>query len=93
MESSRNFLNKVWNATRFVLMNLEDDIMDQQETAMAKLEATDKWILSRMNTVVGEVTQNMEKYELGIAAQKILRFHLERILRLVIELVKPRLYG
>lgn len=93
VESSRNFLNKVWNATRFVLMNLEDDIMDQQETAMANLEATDKWILSRMNTVVGEVTQNMEKYELGIAAQKIYDFTWSEYCDWYIELVKPRLYG
>lgn len=92
VESSRNFLNKVWNATRFVLMNLEDDIMDQQETAMANLEATDKWILSRMNTVVGEVTQNMEKYELGIAAQKIYDFTWSEYCDWYIELVKPRLY-
>ncbi|MGL6294364.1 valine--tRNA ligase, partial [Eubacterium aggregans] len=93
VESSRNFLNKVWNATRFVLMNLEDNIMDQQETAMANLEATDKWILSRMNTVVGEATQNMEKYELGIAAQKIYDFTWSEYCDWYIELVKPRLYG
>ncbi|MEG2641337.1 MAG: valine--tRNA ligase, partial [Eubacterium sp.] len=93
VEASRNFLNKVWNATRFVLMNLEEDIMDRRETAMANLEATDKWILSRMNTVVGEVTQNMEKYELGIAAQKIYDFTWSEYCDWYIELVKPRLYG
>ncbi|MEG1433152.1 class I tRNA ligase family protein [Eubacterium sp.] len=67
--------------------------MDRRETAMANLEATDKWILSRMNTVVGEVTQNMEKYELGIAAQKIYDFTWSEYCDWYIELVKPRLYG
>jgi valyl-tRNA synthetase len=93
VESSRNFLNKIWNAARFVLMNLDDDIMDKQETALAHLENTDQWILSRMNTVVQEVNHNMEKYELGIAASKIYDFAWNEYCDWYIELVKPRLYG
>ena len=93
VESSRNFLNKIWNAARFVLMNLDEDIMDRQAEAMAALEPADKWILSRMNAVVADVTANMDKYELGIAAQKIYEFAWSEYCDWYIELVKPRLYG
>lgn len=93
VESSRNFLNKIWNAARFVLMNLDDDIMEKKETAVANLENTDKWILSRMNTIVQEVNHNMSKYELGIAASKIYDFAWNEYCDWYIELVKPRLYG
>ena len=93
VESSRNFLNKIWNAARFVLMNLDDDIMEKKDAAMAHLENTDKWILSRMNTVVQEVNHNMEKYELGIAASKVYDFAWNEYCDWYIELVKPRLYG
>jgi len=93
VESSRNFLNKIWNAARFVLMNLDEDIMDKKEVALAHLENTDKWILSRMNTIVQEVNHNMDKYELGIAASKIYDFTWNEYCDWYIELVKPRLYG
>jgi valyl-tRNA synthetase len=93
VESSRNFLNKIWNAARFVLMNLDEGIMDKKETAIANLENTDKWILSRMNTIVAEVNHNMSKYELGIAASKIYDFAWNEYCDWYIELVKPRLYG
>lgn len=93
VESSRNFLNKIWNAARFVLMNLDDDIMDKKDAAFAHLENTDKWILSRMNTIVQEVNHNMTKYELGIAASKIYDFAWNEYCDWYIELVKPRLYG
>ena len=93
VESSRNFLNKIWNAARFVLMNLDEDIMDKKDQALANLENTDKWILSRMNTIVAEVNHNMTKYELGIAASKIYDFAWNEYCDWYIELVKPRLYG
>ncbi|MEF9918910.1 MAG: valine--tRNA ligase [Eubacterium sp.] len=93
LESSRNFLNKIWNASRFVLMNLEEDIMDRESVALANLENTDQWILSRMNEVIKEVTHNMDKYELGIAASKIYDFAWNEYCDWYIELVKPRLYG
>ncbi len=93
VESSRNFLNKIWNAARFVLMNLDDDMMDHQDEAILYLENTDKWILSRMNTIVQEVNHNMEKYELGIAASKIYDFAWNEYCDWYIELVKPRLFG
>ncbi|MBC3889675.1 valine--tRNA ligase [Acetobacterium paludosum] len=93
VEASRNFLNKIWNAARFVLMNLDEDIMDKSEIALAHLENTDKWILSRMNTIVQEVNHNMDKYELGIAASKIYDFAWNEYCDWYIELVKPRLYG
>lgn len=92
VESSRNFLNKIWNAARFVLMNLDEDIMEHSKEALAHLENTDKWILSRMNTIVQEVNHNMSKYELGIAASKIYDFAWNEYCDWYIELVKPRLY-
>ncbi|MDO4288186.1 MAG: valine--tRNA ligase [Eubacterium sp.] len=93
LEASRNFLNKIWNAARFVLMNLDEDIVSKKDEALANLENTDKWILSRMNDVVREVTQNMDKYELGIAASKVYDFAWNEYCDWYIELVKPRLYG
>ncbi len=92
VESSRNFANKLWNATRFVLMNLNPDIVtteiDRHDLTMA-----DKWILSRMNAVVKEVTDNLDKFELGMAVQKIYDFIWDIYCDWYIELVKPRLYG
>lgn len=71
-------------------MNLdEEDIMDKKDTAIANLENTDKWILSRMNTIVAEVNHNMTKYELGIAASKIYDFAWNEYCDWYIELVKP----
>ena len=91
VEASRNFANKLWNATRFVLMNLEEDIEIDIESE--QLEEEDKWILSRMNTVIREVTENLDKYEIGIAAQKIYDFTWDEYCDWYIEMVKPRLYG
>jgi len=91
IESSRNFLNKIWNATRFAMMHMDDDsVGDIDDVA---LETTDKWILSRMNNVVDEATQNMDKYELGIAASKVYDFTWNEFCDWYIELVKPRLSG
>jgi valyl-tRNA synthetase len=109
VESSRNFANKIWNASRFILMNLEADT-DQTTTENiptdiestdpvtdglkeAALEPADKWILSRLNTLVGEVTDNMENFELGIAVQKIYDFIWDEFCDWYIEMVKPRLYA
>ncbi len=92
VEASRNFANKLWNATRFVIMNLEDNIISKNE-ASNKLKEEDKWIISRINNVVKEVTENLGKYELGIAAQKIYDFTWNEYCDWYIEMVKPRLYG
>ncbi len=70
VEANRNFANKLWNATRFVLMNLDEDIIDKSINSNY-LEEEDKWILSRMNTVIDEVTENLEKYEIGLSARNI----------------------
>jgi valyl-tRNA synthetase len=91
VESSRNFANKIWNASRFVLMNFDEDI-DFSGVDSAKFTIADKWILSRLNSLIREVTENMEKFELGIALQKIYEFIWEEFCDWYIELVKPRLY-
>ncbi|MDD6189935.1 MAG: valine--tRNA ligase [Clostridiales bacterium] len=88
-EAMRNFANKIWNASRFVMMNLSIDKCELPE----KLEAEDKWILSKFNRVVAEVTENMEKYELGIAAQKVYDFIWDSYCDWYIELTKTRLQG
>ena len=100
VEASRNFANKVWNASRFIMMN-----MQQMEAAgngaAARAEApeagsladADKWILSKANTLCREVTENLDKFEMGIAAQKIYDFIWEEFCDWYIEMVKPRLYG
>ncbi len=92
VESNRNFANKLWNATRFVLMNLD------RETAVEKidlssLEEEDKWILSRLNNTVKEVTKNLDRFELGMAADRIYNFIWEDYCDWYIEMVKSRLYG
>ena len=69
VESARNFANKIWNASRFVMMNLDKELMNKYANCK-DYSLADKWILSRMNTVAKEVTENLEKYELGIANQK-----------------------
>ncbi|WP_123054388.1 valine--tRNA ligase [Clostridium sp. JN-1] len=92
VEASRNFANKIWNASRFVLMNLDEDVMNKYKDCKNYTEA-DKWILSRMNKVVKEVTDNIEKFELGIAAQKIYDFIWGEFCDWYIELVKPVMYG
>jgi valyl-tRNA synthetase len=132
VESSRNFANKIWNASRFILMNLEAETETETETETdqtttdniptdhvtidqtftgkvptalesigsvtaglkeATLEPADKWILSRLNTLIGEVTDNMENFELGIAVQKIYDFIWDEFCDWYIEMVKPRLYA
>lgn len=91
VESSRNFANKVWNASRFIMMNLEK----AAEAAVNPQELTDadRWILSKVNTLTREVTDNMDKYELGIAVSKIHDFIWEEFCDWYIEMVKPRLYN
>lgn len=106
VEASRNFANKVWNATRFIMMNDPDgkikpgNIKVNGNGGSSKaydlpdnLTAADKWILSRMNKVVAEVTENMEKYELGIAVSKLQDFIWDEFCDWYIEMVKPRLYN
>jgi valyl-tRNA synthetase len=92
VEASRNFANKLWNATRFVLMNLDKDTFDEQ-ACRQNITMVDKWILSRCNQVIKEVTENLEKFELGLAVQKIHDFIWDEYCDWYIELVKPRLYG
>ena len=92
VESSRNFANKVWNASRFILMNLDAAPVPEQ-VEPETLTAADRWILCRVNRLAGEVTENMEKFELGIAVQKVYDFIWEEFCDWYIEMVKPRLYG
>ncbi len=91
VEASRNFANKVWNASRFIMMNLGDDKIEKPD--YDKLETSDKWILSRVNDIAREVTDNMEKYELGVAVAKIYDFIWSEFCDWYIEIVKPRLYN
>ena len=92
VEANRNFANKLWNATRFVLMNLDEEVVNKS-IDLRLLEEEDKWILSRANTVIKEVTENLEKYEIGMSAQKIYDFIWDEYCDWYIEMVKPRLYG
>lgn len=92
VEASRNFANKIWNASRFVMMNLDKDIMNKYKDCK-EYSLADKWILSEMNTLVKEVTDNMEKYELGIAMQKVYDFMWTEFCDWYIELIKPVFYG
>jgi valyl-tRNA synthetase len=91
VESSRNFANKIWNATRFVLMNFDENV-DFSGLDRSKFTAADKWILSRVNTLTAEVTDNLDHFELGIALQKIYEFIWEEFCDWYIEIVKPRLF-
>ena len=91
VEANRNFANKVWNASRFILMNMEGKT--GIETGAEHLQPVDKWILSRLNNVVREVTDNMENFELGIAVQKVYDFIWDEFCDWYIEMVKPRLYA
>ena len=93
VEANRNFANKIWNATRFIMMNVAEDAADIDSNAVpANLHPEDKWILSRFNDVVKEVTDNMEKFEMGIAVQKVYDFMWGEFCDWYIEMVKPRLY-
>ena len=89
VESSRNFANKVWNASRFILMNLDAaEVPEQIEESALTLE--DRWMLHKVNVLAFEVTENMEKFELGIAVQKVYDFIWEEFCDWYIEMVKPR---
>ncbi|WMJ81073.1 valine--tRNA ligase [Clostridium sp. MB40-C1] len=92
VEAARNFANKIWNASRFVMMNLDEDLMDKYKDCKEYTTA-DKWILSRLNTLVKETTENIDKFELGIAAQKTYDFMWTEFCDWYIELVKPVLYS
>ncbi len=86
VEASRNFANKIWNASRFIMMNLPDGELERPE--LASLRPADRWILSRVNTVAREVTENMDRYELGIAVQKIHDFLWDEFCDWYIEMAK-----
>lgn len=92
VEASRNFANKVWNASRFIMMNLEKAEVPA-EMPKENLTIADKWILSKVNSLAAEVTENLDKYELGIAVQKVYDFIWEEFCDWYIEMVKPRLYS
>ncbi len=89
--ASRNFANKVWNASRFMLMNIEK--ADLSDVTLDDLTPADKWILSKANTLVKEVTENMENYDLGVAVSKLYDFIWEEFCDWYIEMVKPRLWN
>ncbi len=94
VEANRNFANKVWNASRFILMNFEkNEGLDYDDVPASELTKADKWIISKANDLVADVTALMEKYELGIAVSKIYDFIWESFCDWYIEMVKPRLYS
>ena len=93
VENSRNFANKVWNASRFICMNMDEDEEADPSVLPEGLEPADKWILSKFNKTVRDVTENMEKYELGVAVQKVHDFIWDEFCDWYIEMVKPRLYS
>ena len=90
VESSRNFANKVWNASRFILMNIENEELKKPE--ISELAEADKWILSKVNTLAKDVTENMDKFELGIAVQKVYDFVWDEFCDWYIEMAKYRIY-
>lgn len=90
MDNSRNFGNKLWNAARFVMMHIGDS---EPKLDKGKLTSADKWILSKVNTLAKEVTDNLDNYELGIAVQKVYEFIWDEYCDWYIEMVKPRLYN
>ncbi len=90
VEASRNFINKVWNASRFMMMNMEG--VDISAVSDDRLAPEDKWILTLLNRVIKDVTENMERFELGIAMQKVYDFVWEEFCDWYIEMVKPRFY-
>ena len=91
VEASRNFANKVWNASRFIMMNMEKAPV--HEVSLDDLTMADKWILSKVNTLAKDVTENLDKFELGIGLQKVYDFIWEEFCDWYIEMVKPRLYS
>jgi len=90
-EAMRNFANKIWNASRYVMMNLTID--KNELPPLEKLEISDKWILSKLNTTIAEVTENLDKYELGVAVSKVYDFIWDSYCDWYIELTKARLYA
>ena len=90
VEASRNFANKVWNASRFIMMNMEK--AEVKDVDLSKLTLADRWILSKVNTLAKDMTENLDKFELGIAASKVYDFIWEEFCDWYIEMVKPRLY-
>lgn len=95
VEASRNFANKIWNASRFIMMNMPEDEDSLGDAAFdsLSLEPVDKWIISKLNTLIKDVTDNMESFELGIAVSKIYDFIWDEFCDWYIEMVKPRLYS
>ena len=91
VEASRNFMNKVWNASRFIMMNLDKAALP--ETMPSNLTMADKWILSKVNSLIVEVNRNMEAFDLGIALDKVQSFIWEEFCDWYIEMVKPRLWS
>ena len=91
VEASRNFANKVWNASRFIMMNMENAPV--HEVSLDDLTMADKWILSKVNTLAKDVTENLDKFELGIGLQKVYDFIWEEFCDWYIEMVKPRLWN
>ena len=92
VENSRNFANKVWNASRFIMMNMEEGEEADRSVMPAALAPEDRWILSKFNRLVENVTENMDKFELGIAASNVYDFIWGEFCDWYIEMVKPRLY-
>ena len=90
VENSRNFANKVWNASRFILMNMKEEGVTKPDASL--LTTADKWILSRVNTLAKDVTENMDKYELGIAVQKVYDFVWDEFCDWYVEMAKYRIY-
>ena len=95
LEQASNFANKLWNAAKFVLMNLEgiEELPRIEDIPLETLEYEDKWILSKLNTLIEEIRENLDNYELGIATQKIYDFIWNEFCDWYIEIVKSRLYG
>ncbi len=90
VEASRNFANKVWNASRFIMMNMEKNVVEEPEDFL--LKPADRWILSKVNSLTKEVTENMDKFELGIAVQKVHDFIWDEFCDWYVELAKYRIY-
>ncbi len=90
IEAARNFTNKIWNASRFALMNIPETLEDTELPAEKDMRLEDKWILSKLNTLTREVTDNLEKYELGVALAKLYDFIWNNFCDWYIEVLKPR---
>jgi len=90
VEASRNFANKIWNASRFIMMNMPEEGLQVTEPV---LQPVDKWILSKLNALIKDATENMDHFELGIAVQKVYDFIWDEFCDWYIEMVKPRLYN